>query len=259
MAPIKFEENIKEKLERREIKPSSSAWNELSRKLNEDEQESSKRPFWWLGIAASFIGLFIISIVMINNTSTSTDMTPVLVEDEKKHMNNGFHEEQPILDLEETVTDATEEETPFEDQLEPDSRISIYVAEAVNKEAQFDAEEIVPDPLVIIDEVEEETIVQVENMEVISINEVEEGVTLTQQTSSSVASVADAEIEALLNQAQKEINQPDRSIIPETTIKAESLLLDVESELNESFRNRVFEALKTGYKKVKTAVAERNN
>jgi len=35
MAPIKFEEDIRDKLEKRQLKPSSNAWKKLSDRLDE--------------------------------------------------------------------------------------------------------------------------------------------------------------------------------------------------------------------------------
>ena len=43
------------------------------------------------------------------------------------------------------------------------------------------------------------------------------------------------------------------------TVDANALLQDVESDLQQSFRNKIFEALKNSYETIKTAVAERNN
>ena len=42
-------------------------------------------------------------------------------------------------------------------------------------------------------------------------------------------------------------------------VDAEALLENVEAELDQSFRNKVFEAIKSSYNSVKTAVAQRND
>lgn len=67
------------------------------------------------------------------------------------------------------------------------------------------------------------------------------------------------EIDALLNQAQKEIQQNKIYTKNSQTIDATALLQDVEDDLNRSFRKKVFDALKINYTNVKTAVAQRNN
>lgn len=69
--------------------------------------------------------------------------------------------------------------------------------------------------------------------------------------------VTKAEIDTLLRQAQKEILE-HKVFYKGNTIDAMALLVDVEDELDQSFRDRIFEALKEGYTKVRTAVADRN-
>ena len=44
MAPIKFEEQLKEKLEQRTIQPSQDAWNKLNDRLdNVEEKQNNKK------------------------------------------------------------------------------------------------------------------------------------------------------------------------------------------------------------------------
>jgi|GEM_PF-6899774 len=72
--------------------------------------------------------------------------------------------------------------------------------------------------------------------------------------------VTDADIDVLLKEAQKEIIR--NRIYNKTTsvVDANALFQDVEAELNQSsFRNKVFEALKSSCNSVKTAVAHRND
>ena len=57
MAPIKFEDDFKEKLDKRTIAPSNDAWNKLSERLNAEDNTSNNKGFWWIGIAASVIGI----------------------------------------------------------------------------------------------------------------------------------------------------------------------------------------------------------
>ena len=71
--------------------------------------------------------------------------------------------------------------------------------------------------------------------------------------------VTDDYIEALLKQGQKEITLQKIYKELTKTVDADALLQDVETDIQQSFRNKVFEALKTSYNTVKTAVAERNN
>ena len=71
--------------------------------------------------------------------------------------------------------------------------------------------------------------------------------------------VTDEAIDALLTEAQKEIALD--KLYNESTgiVDANLLLQDVEADLEESFRAKVFKALKENFISVKTAVAQRND
>ena len=72
MAPIKFEEQIKDKLEQRKVTPSVEAWSKLSQRLDADEKRSKKSSFWWLGIAASVAALVFVSVSYFNKNGENT-------------------------------------------------------------------------------------------------------------------------------------------------------------------------------------------
>ncbi|HSP40854.1 MAG TPA: hypothetical protein VLN46_05425, partial [Gillisia sp.] len=66
------------------------------------------------------------------------------------------------------------------------------------------------------------------------------------------------EIDALLYKAASEISLERRNISSTGTVDAGDLLFAVEMELEESFREKVFDILKESYLKARTAVANRN-
>jgi hypothetical protein len=243
MAPIKFEENIKEKLEKRTLQPSELAWNKLSEKLEADSKKSSNKTIWWLGIAASLVGI----LVMVNvffKTSETNNQSPILVDTEVKEAENLQNKEnvepqEIIVAIEELNV---ETETILEDKIK------------TNKRSQISKYHTVKNTSIA---------------EIKSLQEPEEIITNSKlKTSSNKTEIAQVEvkeetnptetdIDALLRNAQQNLakNTADKSY----AIDAKALLQDVEEDLDESFRNKVFETLKTSYKKVKTAVAERND
>jgi hypothetical protein len=77
------------------------------------------------------------------------------------------------------------------------------------------------------------------------------------ETKAGMAS--DEEIERLLKQAEKDITKQRLQKGNTMTVSAQSLLQDVEADLDHSFRSKVFDALISSYKTVRTAVAERND
>jgi hypothetical protein len=72
------------------------------------------------------------------------------------------------------------------------------------------------------------------------------------------SAVTDAEVDSLLKRAQDEILR-DKIFNKDKTVDALALLTEVEEELDQSFRDQIFNSLKAGFIKVRTAVADRNN
>lgn len=68
--------------------------------------------------------------------------------------------------------------------------------------------------------------------------------------------VSDSEIDNLLAQAALELSLEKNSIFAENR-NAGELLYEVEMELEQSFRAKIFEVLKEGFEKTRTAVANR--
>ncbi|HCY82597.1 MAG TPA: hypothetical protein DHV22_13905, partial [Xanthomarina gelatinilytica] len=85
MAPIKFEDSIKEKLEKRRLEPSTEAWNRLSEKLETNTERSSKKTYVWIGIAASLVGIFLMTYTFFK-TSEVSNQNPVLVDTETQEI-----------------------------------------------------------------------------------------------------------------------------------------------------------------------------
>ena len=81
MAPMKYEEQLKDKLEQRTIQPSSNSWQKLNDKLDANQSKKNNKGFWYLGIAASIVGILLITNVFTNgNTDT---IEPIIVDTNK--------------------------------------------------------------------------------------------------------------------------------------------------------------------------------
>ena len=72
MAPIKFEDNIREKLEGRELEPSKDAWNKLSEQLDSNSEKKTNKVMWF-AIAASLIGILIAVSVFNSRNNKSVE------------------------------------------------------------------------------------------------------------------------------------------------------------------------------------------
>lgn len=73
---MEYNENkFKHQLKKRQIEPSAYLWDKLEGQLDKEDTES-KRKFWWLGIASSFlIGVFL--MFSYNNFEKNDNATPI--------------------------------------------------------------------------------------------------------------------------------------------------------------------------------------
>lgn len=252
---MKYEEQLKNKLEQRNIQPSSEAWQKLSDKLDANNSKKNNKGFWYLGIAASIVGILLITNVFNN---TNTDIVEPIIVDTKNDLESS-KEKAPdtiIIDKEETQQSKPEEKAEAVKNSNPVKK------DGLKQKLKKEQLKLIPNKV-------EETVIAVNPEEKHQEPEVKK-LTLEEQkaqevvaqiqTMQQIKEVTDAEIEALLNTAQKEIIQ--KRLYDESTkrVDANALLLSVEDAIEEqSFRTRVFEMLKSGYKEVKTVVAERNN
>ena len=258
MAPIKFEEQLKEKLEKRTIQPSDDAWKTLANRLDNHDKSQNRKAFWWIGIAASIVGVALVTMLVSKDTGTEIALpktVDVQFQDETK-----------------TDADASGQVETTQQQTEelPKSEITpVKKEQPVTKMANVQQQSTLEKPMTLKEALaSNDEKVQAENQqetknpinasdfEQAKVNDV---VAEIQKINNENQGVTEAEIDSLLKQAEREILK--NQIYNETTrtVDANALLEDVEAELEQSFRTRVFEALKDSYVTVKTAVAERNN
>ena len=263
MAPIKFEENIKNKLENRALKPSSLAWDKLSNRLDEQEKNKNSKLFWWLGIAASIVGVvFVTSQFFNSNTNILNDS--IIVDNEIKI------QDKPQVDNV-IVDNKLEGETLVNEKFQENKASNLTQmgkekTEKVDKKIGHKTVEHIYENKKVIAKTNFENKVtsekHIENKLSNLSKEDNKILSVVAEIKSMEAhenSVSDEDIEGLLKQAQKEILIQNVYNDSTKTVDANALLQDVEDDLDESFRTKVFEALKSSYKSVKTAVAQRNN
>ncbi|RYJ39756.1 hypothetical protein NU08_1425 [Flavobacterium anhuiense] len=106
MEPNNFEKDFREKLNQREIEPSSKAWDRLDAMLSVAEEkepiklDSKKSKRKWLYIAASFIGFLLVGTIYFNRSETVEirKNTPIVLEQKinKDTLDLGIHKEDVI-------------------------------------------------------------------------------------------------------------------------------------------------------------------
>ncbi|UGU14864.1 hypothetical protein LS482_14315 [Sinomicrobium kalidii] len=236
-----FEHRLKQKLEERRITPSSAAWDRLGKDLDSASQARSRRSFLLYGVAASVVVLITAGIWFLRdgekeNVPVVTDVRIETKQQERKKVKMVREGKEAPVTIKTPQVKPESGAVPLVKT--PETNKTISLPDTVRKEpvkAPEKAEEMVA----FEDKKVEEVVSRI-----MAIQEERE--------------VTDEEIEFLLAEAREEIDA-QRILVRQTgTIDATALLEEVESELDQSFRDKVFEALKDGFKKVRTAVANRN-
>ena len=246
MAPIKFEENIKEKLEKRTLQPSGQAWNSLSDRLDVDAKNTPNKTLWFLGIAAILVGILFM-VNMFFNTSETNNQTPVLVDTEAKEIET--IQNNIVIESEETLVSIEEKKVEVDNisdgkiESHKTKKESVVSKNSQAKNSSIALEKNIQEP----EEIISNSLLETPSVET----------ELAQLKTQINKNQTETDIDALLKKAQQNI--AEKSQTKTYSIDANKLLQDVEEDMDESFRAKVFETVKTNYIKVKTAVAQRND
>ena len=248
MAPFKFEEDIKTVLEKRTIQPSKFAWDELEKSLDKDSGKNKKKPFWWIGIAASVVGILLIAISFFNQDNVIVEQTIVDVSKENY--------ETPML----TNPNAIDQEI-IKEEVIIDKPIELTNTEFVAVKVK--PKTIKKETITVIEkdqkeEIKKETLIaKVEVETPINISKEEKELHAVAAQIAALENATETEIDLLLNNAQQTI--ADQKFKESgMTVSAYALLFEVEEELDPTFKEKVFNILSENYHSVKNAVAQRN-
>lgn len=245
METNKFEEHIREKLQEREIKPSQNAWSLLEKKL--DEQITAKKafPIWW-AIAASFVGVLLISVFFFNNSNkTNNKLVDIEQNSKPKTTPNNKPEIKNVLTTNNTTNPIVKvTQKPIEKQKDNKTTITSSVIAKSNKTQPVYKPKI--------NSIKQEIVTDFETQKV---TEIVQTINNLQKENKKISL---DEIDALLAKAQKDIAYQKWTTKKSQKVDAAALLDEVEYEIDRSFRDKVFNALGSGFQKVRTAMLERN-
>ncbi len=244
MVPNKFEKHIKKTLEQREIKPSAEAWMKISEQL-QGSSKTKKKGFTWYAVAAGFVGLLIVSVVLFSGLNKKNAVENQVVEKAEKVLENREQKNVKVVQLD--TFKVLKDNQPVKKigknktiEIKPISSSEIVLNQDFKEDGSSSTHEQKLD--------NSEQIINTKILEIVAQVDV-----LEQQNNN----VTDAEVDSLLRQAQKEILN-NKLFRNDQSVDAMALLTEVEDELNQSFSDQIFESLKSGFLKVHTAVAERN-
>ncbi|WP_417444569.1 hypothetical protein [Joostella sp.] len=230
--------HIKKTLEERKINPSKDAWERLESKLNTDGNSKRKNIAMVYWVAAVFVVILVSSIYLINSSNQDIHLEVV-----KQNVQDPI--EEPIKKNPEILNEQIIEAS---NSMATKKSVSDELNENKASQSKKAIEYVEDGTSVLVAERKKETIESDKINDVASkIIELKEG-----------TSVTDEEINALLLEAQKSIyNEKMHNKRPDS-LSAMALLDEVETELDQSFKEKVFEVIKERLMRVKSAVADRN-
>jgi hypothetical protein len=246
-----FEEEIRQKLQEREMTVSEDAWSQLDTRLA-STRNSKDRSFPWLAIAASIIGVLLVTSVW---WTSQEETSPSIVSEEIK---GSIQEEKETKndDLIEDIAPAVVVQDS-EVQLNSSTEMAnVSVSKSISTAKQIS----------ITLEQKQTTMLSNKEKHVVANTQTKNDLETEHLQSKLVAteiSIAEEnilnineEVEKLLIETKNSLKLP---LQKERSIDATALLSDVEDDLEKSFRNKVFDAIGIGVEKIHTAVVERNN
>lgn len=251
MAPIKFEDHIKGQLEKRELKPSAGSWEKLNAQLDNESSAGSGRK-WWLGAVAA---VFIVIVTTTFLLKQENNFTPQIVETpQKEEIKVPVKKSQFQAPVEVATQEPKEREVPEKSKnqiLTPTPLTSEKTDLAV---ADVSPERVMPERS---ESPQLNSVLQdnSEHSRLIS-NKLREIVAAVKRKERNQETLSTTEVEALLAQAAVEISKNNLEY-SSGYIDPKALLADVEQEMYQSFKEKVFEVLKDGYQKAMIAVSNR--
>jgi hypothetical protein len=225
MKPNKLDNQIREKLNAREIQPSAQAWDRLDAMLTVSEEKKPKKGYGWFFVAASTILFFGLGFFLFNSNET-------------KEINNS----NPIVTTINEVMDSTEANKINQISVEKEQPVLVqnevnYSKTQKNKKSKETNELIKPE------------------------NDLEEKITPNSQlqTPNSYKYVSPENLLAEVQTGEKVIISENKIISkPKMKVDPNSLLTTVEKELDENHKETTFDKLNRKFKDAKSALANRN-
>lgn len=247
----KLEKRIKEKLEQRELTPSSGAWERVAEELGEEKKSTSKTSSWFIAAAISVLLLTLSLLFFTTNKAKGVEQYPLV---DKEHSPVESVQQKTQL-VESNNAISKQKDTSLSNSLNAKNLIEKEIV-IVSKSHQDSENDLV------IEETETLTTISMgPDKEVASNklieNKLQEVLALVNAMENDSITVTDQEIDSLLMQAQKEL-LTDKLINTNTEVDALTLLNEVELELFEDDRDQLFDTLKDSFFKLRTAVAARN-
>ncbi len=250
MKPNKLETQIKEQLNTREIQPSEMAWDRLDAMLSVAEEKKTIRSpflsFRFIGIAASVLVLVSLGLFFFNQKETIVKPEENVVVNEEVKQNDSKEKETTINGNTGIDNDGLKGFNKQEEQVASIKNSQSKIGnQKSSKSFNQSNQKTTINPLI-----NQEKEVQFQNQEVIAQKE------LPQVETRKIIVIPNPitlNVDDLLASVSKKLESK-----PKIKVNANSLLSQVDGELDQSFRDKVLTRVSKNYQEVKVALATRN-
>lgn len=243
MEPNKLETQIKEQINAREIKPTEMAWDRLDAMLSvAEEKKTARSPFLssrFIGIAASVLVLVSLGLFFFNQKETVVRSEDDIVVKEKINSNDNSNSKINDNNNSLNPNQQNQEVVVIKNQ---QSKIITQSSKSFNQNNQ----KTTVNP--IINQNKE---IQFQNNEVVAQKELP----VIESKKEFVSKPSAVNVDDLLASVEK---TPKSTPKPKVKVNANSLLSQVDGELDQTFREKVINRVSKNYQEVKVALATRN-
>lgn len=222
-----IEKDFRKKLNQRTVQPSENSWNKLDELLTATENKKSTRRLYWLYIAASITGIAFLGTYFIHQNTSVENIEPQLVVQETINVNDSVNStdnssKEIVINPVKSLIPSTElaENKPINQQKKNNSTL-ISEKKTINSLEKTDLA------------IDKKHIENTNQKSHISVN-----------VSELLASAENTATLQLNNSAIK--------------VNASSLLSQVDSELEQSFKEKALQSINKNFNNLKTALASRN-
>ena len=241
MEPNKVENQIREKLNSREIQPSAQAWDRLDAMLSVAEEKKTKRPFGFLFIAASILVFATLGMFFFNQNSIETKPQNDVVTNETKDTVKNEINKLQVPKVEKNKENQVVVSTEIQNLKSSNSNQGVSIINQkqsrnpiINQDKEIEYQ--------INQEIAQKEIPQIVNQKTSLINNIE-------------SAKLDDFLLTSLNKKVTKTSEKQLSV----KVDAKSLLSQVDNELELTFREKVIKKVSKNYQEIKVALANRNN
>lgn len=249
MTPEKLENQLREALGKREAQPSAGSWEKLAARLDAVQKPARPRNRAWVYLAAAAL-LLLLGLRLLLPANGEPAPGGVVAGPRQPDTDSPAASANPSADTEAVVLELPERKAGGNGPATPETAV-VAVSLPDAQPARVKAALAGPEPMAPA------------SPDTTGLHaRIDAGLASVLETVAGLEAgqgpVTDAAIDSLLRAAQAAIARQQYGQ-PRDEVDAMALLSAAEEELDQSFREQIFDRLKTGFDRVRTAVAARND